>query len=1251
MSDVAERVRNVVARTLKVDYTLISDDARFVEDLGADSIKSVELVAAFEEEFDIEMDDEAALGVKTVGKAINFIHENGEDYMVQADVWVNENSGSGDATLNITALGGDVDIYGNVKSEAETSDNSGDATATLDISATGDVLIDENEDDTVKARASVEDPDTEYEGDATATLNITAGDDVFVYDNVEAEAYADGDAGDADAALTIIAGRDIYLDDDVDADADTENESGDASATLTINAGRDVTITDDDVEADAYASYSGNATALLDIDAGRDVLLQDDAEDTKADAYVEYAKPGSEGDATATVTVNAGGDLTLDGSGEGDGAELDAAAETSDNSGDATASITIVADNVYLYGDEDTAEIDVDAEVDSGGNATGTIDITTTSSDVIVDGDSANIDVDASTNNDSGDAEAAITINAENVTVSDEGEISADADTDDHSGDATATVDIDASGDVTVEDGEIRAGTEVDNNGGSEGSSSSATSAVNIDAAGDVTVGEDGDIVADADIDNYDNEEINTFTGNADADVYITALGLVTVDGLVKAEADVYNKDNHEDIETRESFDGDIYSGNSYANVTINNILGLGVTVGTEGEIIADSAFINYDYPDPRYEDNVYSGEAVAGIDIQTCGDVIVNGLVSSKAFIDPVGTWDADYTNDDYSQKMTADVIIKAFGDVIVNSEHDEENGELVKGNGNGGSNGQILALASDGEENSAGITVLAVGDVIVNDGSGCIAQVVQSNGNGYIHSPEEIRAEAYGKQGSTNSADVRIATREGDAGNVEVSGQIGAHTWMQGSICSTNTSTIEIYADQDVIVNGGYAEWGLIGNPVPAVLLNSAEGGQILAMASNGHINTADVDIYAGRDVIVHGAELEYTELIPNGGYLTQGIGGYYDGGQILALTYGNGFVETDPVHAEQTSSISISAQRDVTVHDATITGVPPLIRVNGGGDPDGLVLAGAHGHVSILDADVVICAQDDVTIDGEVIAEAGTTIDYLNEHYADIAISAGDEIAGTGWIYAEADPSAHVAEASIVLRTPVLADILIEVSDEHFGIRDNDNPGGDSEGVDIETGPVDCPECDFDWIDWDWCVDCEDLFAPVAPLAKFEVPRIEGCPALTQAAAMELGITGETLQVGIGNALALNPSIQPCEACATLVSAASILRDEDGSRMAAMVQTFNALAPADTPFSPEMATSIAMAFEGAAEGSQYASAMEYIDAFVQYVAVLDTELGAPVGDSLVFVMDKYGAGITGSDNANLAEYVAARLAALGG
>ena len=73
MSDVAERIKRVVAETLKVDPARVVDDARFVEDLGASSMESVELVAAFEEEFDIDMDEQAALGVKTVGKAIEFV--------------------------------------------------------------------------------------------------------------------------------------------------------------------------------------------------------------------------------------------------------------------------------------------------------------------------------------------------------------------------------------------------------------------------------------------------------------------------------------------------------------------------------------------------------------------------------------------------------------------------------------------------------------------------------------------------------------------------------------------------------------------------------------------------------------------------------------------------------------------------------------------------------------------------------------------------------------------------------------------------------------------------------------------------------------------------------------------------------------------------------------------------------------------------------------------------------------------------
>ncbi len=75
MATVAERVRAVTARVLRVDSAHIRPEDRFTTDLGAESIQSVELVAAFEEEFGIEMDEDAALSVQTVGDAVSFITE------------------------------------------------------------------------------------------------------------------------------------------------------------------------------------------------------------------------------------------------------------------------------------------------------------------------------------------------------------------------------------------------------------------------------------------------------------------------------------------------------------------------------------------------------------------------------------------------------------------------------------------------------------------------------------------------------------------------------------------------------------------------------------------------------------------------------------------------------------------------------------------------------------------------------------------------------------------------------------------------------------------------------------------------------------------------------------------------------------------------------------------------------------------------------------------------------------------------
>ncbi|NLH44135.1 MAG: acyl carrier protein [Planctomycetes bacterium] len=73
MATVEERVKMVTAKVLDLDPERIHPEDSFTEDLGAESVQSIELVAMFEEEFGIEMDEDAALSVTTVGGAVDFI--------------------------------------------------------------------------------------------------------------------------------------------------------------------------------------------------------------------------------------------------------------------------------------------------------------------------------------------------------------------------------------------------------------------------------------------------------------------------------------------------------------------------------------------------------------------------------------------------------------------------------------------------------------------------------------------------------------------------------------------------------------------------------------------------------------------------------------------------------------------------------------------------------------------------------------------------------------------------------------------------------------------------------------------------------------------------------------------------------------------------------------------------------------------------------------------------------------------------
>ena len=76
MSDIADRVKKIVIEHLGVEDDKVVESAGFIDDLGADSLDTVELVMAFEEEFGVDIPDDAAKDIQTVGDAVKFIETN-----------------------------------------------------------------------------------------------------------------------------------------------------------------------------------------------------------------------------------------------------------------------------------------------------------------------------------------------------------------------------------------------------------------------------------------------------------------------------------------------------------------------------------------------------------------------------------------------------------------------------------------------------------------------------------------------------------------------------------------------------------------------------------------------------------------------------------------------------------------------------------------------------------------------------------------------------------------------------------------------------------------------------------------------------------------------------------------------------------------------------------------------------------------------------------------------------------------------
>ena len=74
--EIGSKVKKIVADHLGVEEEKVVDEASFIDDLGADSLDTVELVMAFEEEFEIEIPDEEAEGIQTVKNAVDYINNN-----------------------------------------------------------------------------------------------------------------------------------------------------------------------------------------------------------------------------------------------------------------------------------------------------------------------------------------------------------------------------------------------------------------------------------------------------------------------------------------------------------------------------------------------------------------------------------------------------------------------------------------------------------------------------------------------------------------------------------------------------------------------------------------------------------------------------------------------------------------------------------------------------------------------------------------------------------------------------------------------------------------------------------------------------------------------------------------------------------------------------------------------------------------------------------------------------------------------
>jgi len=166
-------------------------------------------------------------------------------------------------------------------------------------------------------------------------------------------------------------------------------------------------------------------------------------------------------------------------------------------------------------------------------------------------------------------------------------------------------------------------------------------------------------------------------------------------------------------------------------------------------------------------------------------------------------------------------------------------------------------------------------------------------------------------------------------------------------------------------------------------------------------------------------------------------------------------------------------------------------------------------------------------------------------------------------------------------------------------------------------------------------------------VAPIPKQAELEYSGCPALMKWLAAELGVSDQKIQIWVENTLASPRDIRPCDTCAKLKDASTILVDIDGTYVEALARVVNEFASSNAPPTEEQMASIANAMaRHSDDGSYYALAGNYIDALAEYIATLNDGVRLPIEESITIAADKYIKQIVEGNNAALSAYLTSRL-----